>query len=73
MSSDREKGAPPPDYMPAIFGWMTSEEMEEHAREIVDFVKKIKPKKKNRTNLRFFHFVCLACLLSRWAERSPVT
>jgi hypothetical protein len=46
MSSDREKGAPPPDYMPAIFGWMTSEEMEEHAREIVDFVKKIKPQKK---------------------------
>jgi hypothetical protein len=44
---DREKGAPPPDYMPAIFGWMTSEEMEEHAKEIVDFTKRLKPRKDN--------------------------
>ncbi len=38
---EREKGAAPPDYMPAIFGWMSMEDQREHAREIVDFTKDI--------------------------------
>ncbi len=48
IPSDREKGAPPPDYMPAIFGWMTFEEMEEHAKEIVDFTNKLKSNTDNK-------------------------
>ncbi|ACL69923.1 hypothetical protein [Halothermothrix orenii] len=48
IKPEREKGAPPPDYMPAIFGWMSFEDQEEHAREIVDFVKKLD--KKNGKN-----------------------
>ncbi|MFW5984973.1 MAG: hypothetical protein ACOCQ1_01720 [Halanaerobiaceae bacterium] len=35
---EREKGAAPPDYMPAIFGWMTIDDQVEHAREITDFM-----------------------------------
>lgn len=46
IDAEREKGAPPPDYMPAIFGWMSLEEQEEHAKEIVDFTKKINKKEK---------------------------
>lgn len=42
IPADREKGAPPPDYMPAIFGWMSFEDMEEHAKEIAGFTKKLK-------------------------------
>jgi len=41
---EREKGAAPPDYMPAIFGWTTPEEMEEQAREIVDFTSQLEEK-----------------------------
>lgn len=39
---EREKGAAPPDYMPAIFGWISFEEQQEQARELVDFVKNLK-------------------------------
>jgi len=45
---EREKGAAPPDYMPAIFGWTTQEDMEEQAREIVDFTSQLKRKDKNK-------------------------
>jgi len=41
IKSEREKGAAPPAYMPSIFGWMTMEDQEEHAREIVDFIQDI--------------------------------
>lgn len=38
---EREKGTPPPDYIPAIFGWITFEDQQEQAREIVDFTDKL--------------------------------
>lgn len=43
--AEREKGAPPPDYMPAIFGWMNMEDQAEVAKEIVDFTAQLKPGK----------------------------
>ena len=39
-NSKREKGAAPPDYIPAIFGWMTMDDQVEHAREIAAFIEK---------------------------------
>ena len=45
---EREMGAAPPDYMPAIFGWMSLEEMAEQANELVDFTAKLKPKRKGK-------------------------
>ena len=45
---EREMGTAPPDYMPAIFGWMSLEEMAEQAEEIVDFTSKLKPKRKDK-------------------------
>ncbi|MFW6270201.1 MAG: hypothetical protein ACOC4G_08990 [Bacillota bacterium] len=44
VKSEREKGVAPPDYMPAIFGWMAQEEQTEQAREIVDFLEEINQK-----------------------------
>ncbi len=42
---EREKGAIPPDFIPAIFGWISMEDQLENAREIVDFLDKINIKK----------------------------
>ena len=47
---EREKGAAPPDYMPAIFGWMSMNEQAEHAKEIADFSSNLKNKGEDKND-----------------------
>ena len=41
---EREKGKAPPDYVPAIFGWVSQEQQAESAREIAAFTEKLESK-----------------------------
>ena len=50
VKAEREKGAAPPSYMSAIFGWMTPDAQKEHANEIVDFLQELEKEKKNEKN-----------------------
>ncbi len=50
---EREKGAAPADYMPAIFGWLNMEEQAEQAREISYISKKAAQKSGNIVDYKF--------------------
>lgn len=40
---EREKGAPPPDFMPAIMGWISQEEQRQRAEDLIEAADEIAP------------------------------
>ena len=45
---EREKGAPPPDFMPAIMGWISPEEQCQRANYLLEAAAEITPKLKSK-------------------------
>ncbi|SJZ88965.1 hypothetical protein [Selenihalanaerobacter shriftii] len=45
---EREMGAPPPQSMPALFGWMTIDYQREMAKELTEISKELTPAKKTK-------------------------
>ncbi|MCK4260005.1 MAG: hypothetical protein KAX49_13580 [Halanaerobiales bacterium] len=40
---EREKGASPPDFMPAIMGWISQEEQRQRASDLLEAAEEIVP------------------------------
>lgn len=40
---EREKGASPPDFMPAIMGWISQEEQRQRASDLIEAADEIAP------------------------------
>ncbi|KXS36950.1 hypothetical protein [Candidatus Frackibacter sp. WG13] len=47
---EREMGSPPPQSMPALFGWMTIDYQSERAKELVEISKSLSPAKGKDTD-----------------------
>ncbi|MCK8823846.1 hypothetical protein [Fuchsiella alkaliacetigena] len=58
---EREKGSPPPQSMPALFGWITLEYQRRIAKELVEMSEELTPikqqeKEKKKTNNTKDHY-----------------
>lgn len=49
---EREAGASPPVFMPAIMGWISQEEQRQRATDLVEFSNEIAPTGKAKNNKR---------------------